>query len=98
MKAFVRKFPFWHELVLVALLIAVIVYAYFASPGFLSRENQLVAASQAWELAILTLPMTLIIILVAPIAGKASDRYGSRWLMTIGMLLLGIQLLYLSQL
>ena len=29
---------------------------------------------------------------------EASDKYGSRWLMTIGMVLLGVQLLYLSQL
>jgi rhamnose transport system permease protein len=62
MKIFLRSFPFWHELVLIALLIGVIIYAYAVSPAFLSRENQLVAASQAWELAILTLPMTLIII------------------------------------
>jgi EmrB/QacA subfamily drug resistance transporter len=44
------------------------------------------------------LPMTVLIILVAPIAGKLSDRYGSRWLVSIGMLLLAIQLLYLSRL
>jgi rhamnose transport system permease protein len=62
MNKLLRAFPFWHELVLVALLVAVIAYAYVVSPGFLSRENQRVAASQAWELAILTLPMTLIII------------------------------------
>ena len=31
--------------------------------------------------------MTVLIILVAPIAGKASDRFGSRWLMTVGMTL-----------
>ena len=40
----------------------------------------------------------ILIILVAPVAGKLSDTYGSRWLMTIGMVLLGVQLLYLSQL
>ena len=33
------------------------------------------------------LPMTILIILVAPIAGKASDRIGSRWLMGGGMTL-----------
>jgi MFS family permease len=42
--------------------------------------------------------MTLLIILVAPVAGKLSDRHGSRWLMSGGMMLLGIQLLYFSQL
>jgi EmrB/QacA subfamily drug resistance transporter len=39
------------------------------------------------------LPMTLLIILVAPIAGKLSDRTGSRWLMGGGMTLVSISLL-----
>jgi EmrB/QacA subfamily drug resistance transporter len=39
------------------------------------------------------LPMTLLIILVAPIAGKMSDRIGSRWLMGGGMTLVSISLL-----
>src|SRR5690242_11873755 len=39
------------------------------------------------------LPMTLLIILVAPIAGKLSDRVGSRWLMGAGMTLVSISLL-----
>ena len=34
------------------------------------------------------LPMTVLIILVAPFAGKYSDRVGSRWLMGGGMILL----------
>jgi EmrB/QacA subfamily drug resistance transporter len=44
------------------------------------------------------LPMTVLIILVAPVAGKLSDRVGSRWLMTAGMTLIGAQLLYYSTL
>jgi EmrB/QacA subfamily drug resistance transporter len=39
------------------------------------------------------LPMTILIILVAPIAGKMSDRVGSRWLMGGGMTLVSISLL-----
>jgi EmrB/QacA subfamily drug resistance transporter len=39
------------------------------------------------------LPMTILIILVAPIAGKWSDRVGSRWLMGGGMTLVSISLL-----
>jgi EmrB/QacA subfamily drug resistance transporter len=39
------------------------------------------------------LPMTLLIILVAPIAGRMSDRIGSRWLMGGGMTLVSISLL-----
>jgi EmrB/QacA subfamily drug resistance transporter len=38
------------------------------------------------------LPMTVLIILVAPAAGKVSDRVGARWLMGAGMTLLAVSL------
>jgi EmrB/QacA subfamily drug resistance transporter len=44
------------------------------------------------------LPMTVLIILVAPIAGKYSDRVGSRWLMGGGMVLLALSLFLFSRL
>ena len=44
------------------------------------------------------LPMTLLIILVAPIAGRTSDRIGSRGLMTAGMVLVAGQLILFSRL
>ena len=44
------------------------------------------------------LPMTVLIILVAPFAGKYSDRVGSRWLMGGGMILLATSLLIFSRL
>ncbi len=44
------------------------------------------------------LPMTVLIILVAPFAGKYSDRVGSRWLMGIGMVLLAGSLFIFSRL
>jgi EmrB/QacA subfamily drug resistance transporter len=44
------------------------------------------------------LPMTVLIILVAPLAGKYSDRVGSRWLMGFGMLLLAASLFIFSRL
>jgi EmrB/QacA subfamily drug resistance transporter len=39
------------------------------------------------------LPMTLLIIFIAPLAGNFSDKIGSRWLMGAGMTLLGVSLL-----
>jgi EmrB/QacA subfamily drug resistance transporter len=39
------------------------------------------------------LPMTLLIIVVAPIAGRFADRIGSRWLMGGGMTLVSVSLL-----
>ena len=44
------------------------------------------------------LPMTMLIILVAPAAGKYSDRVGSRWLMGVGMVLLSASLFIFSRL
>src|SRR5205814_358982 len=44
------------------------------------------------------LPMTGLIILVAPVAGRFSDRVGPRWLMTTGMTLLTGSLLLFATL
>jgi EmrB/QacA subfamily drug resistance transporter len=44
------------------------------------------------------LPMTCLIIVIAPQAGKLSDRVGSRWLVGGGMTLLTVMLLYYSTL
>jgi EmrB/QacA subfamily drug resistance transporter len=44
------------------------------------------------------LPMTVLIILVAPWAGRFSDRIGPRWLMTAGMLFVTASLLLFAQL
>jgi EmrB/QacA subfamily drug resistance transporter len=44
------------------------------------------------------LPMTVLIIIVAPIAGKFSDRVGSRWLVGVGMVLLSASLFIFSRL
>ena len=39
------------------------------------------------------LPMTVLVILIAPAAGKLSDRIGPRWLMSGGMVLLTVSML-----
>ena len=44
------------------------------------------------------LPMTVLIILVAPVAGRVSDQFGPRWLMGTGMVLLSISLLLFGRL
>jgi EmrB/QacA subfamily drug resistance transporter len=77
------------------LLVALAMFGVFF---FVSLYMQNVLGYSAVQAGAAFLPMTILIILIAPIAGKASDRYGSRWLITCGMLLLGVQLLYLSQL
>jgi EmrB/QacA subfamily drug resistance transporter len=42
------------------------------------------------------LPMTLCIVFFAPVAGKLSDRIGSRWLMGGGMVLVSLSLVFFS--
>ena len=44
------------------------------------------------------LPMTVLIIMIAPLAGRLADRFGSRWLVGAGMTLLAVMLFYYSQL
>jgi EmrB/QacA subfamily drug resistance transporter len=77
------------------LLVALAMFGVFF---FVSLYMQNVLGYSAVQAGAAFLPMTILIIFVAPVAGKLSDKYGSRWLMTTGMVLLGVQLLYLSQL
>ncbi|MBV9879756.1 MAG: MFS transporter [Gemmatirosa sp.] len=44
------------------------------------------------------LPMTILIILIAPRAGALTDKVGSRWLVGFGMTLLAVMLFYYTQL
>ena len=77
------------------LLVALSMFGVFF---FVSLYMQNVLGYSAVQAGAAFLPMTVLIILIAPIAGKLSDKHGSRGLMTVGMVLLGVQLLYLSQL
>ena len=79
----------------VILLVALAMFGVFF---FVSLYMQNILGFSAVETGAAFLPMTVLIILIAPIAGKTSDRIGSRWLLTAGMVLVGLQLLYLSRL
>jgi EmrB/QacA subfamily drug resistance transporter len=65
---------------------------------FVSLYMQGVLGYSAVQAGAAFLPMTILIMLVAPITGRSSDRFGSRWLMTSGMILIAIQLFYFSRL
>jgi EmrB/QacA subfamily drug resistance transporter len=80
---------------LAVLLVALAMFGVFF---FISLYMQGVLGYSAVKAGAAFLPLTVLIILVAPIAGRSSDRFGSRWLMTGGMLLIAVQLLYLSRL
>ncbi|MBA3433415.1 MAG: MFS transporter [Actinobacteria bacterium] len=80
---------------LVMLLVALAMFGIFF---FLSLYMQNVLGYSAIQTGAAFLPMTILIILIAPIAGKTSDRIGSRGLMTAGMILIAAQLVYFSRL
>jgi EmrB/QacA subfamily drug resistance transporter len=80
---------------LVVLLTALSMFGVFF---FVSLYMQNILGYSAVQAGAAFLPMTLLIVVVAPIAGRLTDRVGSRWLMASGMTLLGIQLVYLSTL
>ena len=65
---------------------------------FVSLYVQNVLGYSPVEAGAAFLPMTVLVILVAPQAGRLSDRWGSRGLIAVGMLLLSVQLVYFSQL
>jgi EmrB/QacA subfamily drug resistance transporter len=79
----------------VVLLVALAMFGVFF---FVSLYMQNILGYSAVQAGAAFLPMTMVIMLVAPIAGRATDRIGSRALLTVGMVLVGIQLLYFSQL
>jgi EmrB/QacA subfamily drug resistance transporter len=80
------------------LVMTLVALAMFGVFFFVSLYMQNILGYSATKAGATFLPMTVLIILVAPAAGKFSDRVGSRWLMGAGMLLVSISLAIFSQL
>lgn len=57
-----KRFPWWHEVILGVLLIALLLVAGIVNPQFLNLRGQLLLSRHLWEFALLALPMTLIIL------------------------------------
>src|SRR6476661_1508154 len=74
---------------LVAFLVT---YSMFATFFFITLYMQTILGLSALETGVRFLPMTILIIVTAPIAGRLSDKYGSRWLLTGGMTLVSLSL------
>jgi EmrB/QacA subfamily drug resistance transporter len=79
----------------VTLLAALAMFGVFF---FMSLYMQGILGYSAVSTGAAFLPMTILIIVVAPLAGRTADRIGSRALMTGGMLLVALHLAYLSRL
>jgi EmrB/QacA subfamily drug resistance transporter len=80
------------------LLLLLVALAIFGVFFFLSLYMQNVLRYSPVRAGLAFLPMTCLIMVIAPLAGRLSDRRGSRWLLTGGMTLLALQLLYFSRL
>jgi EmrB/QacA subfamily drug resistance transporter len=80
---------------IVMLLVALAMFGMFF---FNSLYLQRILHYSAIETGASFLPMTVLIVLIAPVAGKFSDRIGSRWLMGAGLVLLSASLLSFSRL
>jgi EmrB/QacA subfamily drug resistance transporter len=80
---------------IVALLVTLAMFGVFF---FMSLYVQQILGYSPVRAGAVFLPMTVLIILIAPPAGKLSDRVGSRWLMAGGLTLLGVSLLLFSRL
>ncbi len=79
----------------VMLLVALAMFGMFF---FNSLYLQRVLGYSAIETGASFLPMTVLIVLIAPVAGRFSDRIGSRWLMGAGLVCLSASLLSFSRL
>jgi EmrB/QacA subfamily drug resistance transporter len=65
---------------------------------FVSLFMQNILGYSATKAGAVFLPMTMLIILVAPVAGRLSDRVGARWLMGAGLVCVGTSLVIFSRL
>src|SRR6516162_5965861 len=74
----------------VAMLVSMGMFGVFF---FVSLYIQDILGYSATEAGAMFLPMTVLIIVIAPIAGRLSDRIGPRWLMAGGMAIVGVSLL-----
>jgi len=80
---------------LAMMLVALAMFGVFF---FNSLYLQQILRYSAIQTGAVFLPMTVLIILIAPQAGRLSDRVGSRWLIGVGMTLLSISLILFAQL
>ena len=74
-----------------------VTFSMFATFFFITLYMQNVEGLSPLQTGVRFLPMTILIIGTAPVAGKLSDRFGSRGLLTLGMTLVAASLLLESR-
>jgi len=84
---------------LAAVVVAMIIsFAMLGVFFFLALYMQNILGYSPLEAGVRFLPSTLMIVAVAPISGRLSDRYGPRWLIAGGLVLVAASLFSFSQL
>lgn len=72
-------------------------FGMFGTFFFFSLYFQIVRGYSALQAGVRFLPITGVLIFVAPTAGKIAQRYGSRWPLTFGLTLAGTGLVLMSR-
>lgn len=98
-----QPFRYWHEVVLAVLLVALLAWARVVEPQFVRWDSQVELSTHLWELALLAVPMTLIIItagidlsvgsalaLCAVVLGLAYEHGISPWIGAIFAIATGV--------
>jgi EmrB/QacA subfamily drug resistance transporter len=84
---------------LAAVVVALIIsFAMLGVFFFLALYMQDILGYSPLEAGVRFLPSTLMIVIVAPIAGRLSDRFGPRWLIAVGLVLVAASLFSFSRL
>jgi EmrB/QacA subfamily drug resistance transporter len=78
-----------------ALLVSLAMFGIFF---FVSLYMQNILGYSPVQAGLVFLPMSILVVVTAPLAGKATDLIGPRWPITIGMCLLAVGLLLFSRL
>jgi len=81
-----------------SVVVALVGFSMFGIFYFVTLYFQNVLGYSALEAGVRSLPMTMMVIFVAPLAGRMSGRVGPRRQMTVGMLMMSAGLLVLSRL
>ena len=79
------------------LTVGIVAMGEFGIFFILSLYLQIVRGLTAIETGITLLPMALVVLISAPLAGLLSSRVGPKWIVTAGMVLEGVALVSMSQ-